>query len=194
MSGQKELGNVHEIEHFTRSKKLRWSSSLRGRKFGKRTTWIGIVALLTLNRPMKKAVSRWIGEGQFLSYRVCQAIRPGFLQPKQPEPSWSQQGNGPNRRDSSGISLGLPARPHSTAATAGLGRFNGGWTFGGGMANTILTDHFGGDSKAKADNLCIRFSSTLKLDDVESLIASKSSGTTSTRVPSEEAIEKSYVW
>jgi hypothetical protein len=34
-------------------------------------------------------------------------------------------------------------------------------------------DHLGGGSKAKTDNLCIRFPSTLKLADVETLIASR---------------------
>ena len=55
------------------------------------------------------------------------------------------------------------------------------------MANSIIMDHLGGGSRAKTDNLCIRFSSTLKLADVESLIASRIRDEI-TPVPSEEAI------
>ena len=48
-------------------------------------------------------------------------------------------------------------------------------------------DHLGGGSKAKTDNLCLRFSSALKLADVESLIASRMQEQI-TPLPSEEAI------
>ena len=61
------------------------------------------------------------------------------------------------------------------------------WTFAGGLANSIVMDHLGGGSKAKTDNLCLRFSSTLKLADVESLIASRMQERDHA-VPSEEAI------
>jgi hypothetical protein len=61
------------------------------------------------------------------------------------------------------------------------------WTFAGGLANTIVSDHLGANSKARTDNLCVRFASTLKLGDVESLIASRLPEEI-IPVPSEEAI------
>jgi ATP-dependent helicase Lhr and Lhr-like helicase len=61
------------------------------------------------------------------------------------------------------------------------------WTFAGGLANSIVADHLDGASKAKTDNLCLRFSSALKLADVKSLIASKMQEQLAPE-PSEEAI------
>jgi hypothetical protein len=62
------------------------------------------------------------------------------------------------------------------------------WTFAGGLANTLVMDHLGGVSKAKTDNLCIRFPSTLKLADVETLIVSRIRDEI-VPTPSEEAME-----
>jgi hypothetical protein len=61
------------------------------------------------------------------------------------------------------------------------------WTFAGGLANSIVLDHLGGGSRARTDNLRIRFSPTLKLADVESLIDSRIRDEI-TPVPSEEVI------
>jgi hypothetical protein len=61
------------------------------------------------------------------------------------------------------------------------------WTYAGGLANSIVMDHLGGDSKAKSDNLCLRFSSTTTLADVEAMIASRIHAEI-TPVPSDEAI------
>ena len=49
-------------------------------------------------------------------------------------------------------------------------------------------DHLIDGSKAKTDNLCLRFPSTMKLDDVEALIASRIRDEI-IPVPSQEAID-----
>ena len=51
----------------------------------------------------------------------------------------------------------------------------------------MVMDHLSDGSRAKSDNLCIRFSSALKLADVEALIASKMHEPI-TAAPSEDAI------
>ena len=47
------------------------------------------------------------------------------------------------------------------------------WTFGGGIANTLLSHHLVPGQNAKVDNLRIRFPASLKLADVESLVGSR---------------------
>jgi ATP-dependent Lhr-like helicase len=47
------------------------------------------------------------------------------------------------------------------------------WTFGGGIANTLLSHHLVPGQNAKVDNLCIRFPTSLKLADAESLVGAR---------------------
>jgi ATP-dependent Lhr-like helicase len=131
----------------------------------------------------EKGRSRWIGEGQFLSFRVCQAIR-CILAAETTEPCWSQRATAQIGE----IRLDYPWASHDQTTLVQLA--NGEvqwWTFAGGLANALVMDHLGGSSKTKTDNLCIRFASTMKLADVESLIASRSREEI-TVLPSEEAI------
>ncbi len=167
LSGQKELGNVHEST-FYKKQEGPVILVLAGRSW--KTNHLDWNRRIAHVEPTdERGRSRWIGEGQFLSFRVCQAIR-RILAAETTEPYWSQRATA----QISEIHLEYRWASHDRTTLVQLA--NGEvqwWTFAGGLANSIVMDHLGGGSKAKTDNLCLRFSSTLKLADVESLIDSR---------------------
>ena len=57
---------------------------------GRRPTWTGSGGSPTSSPTDRAGTSRWLGEGQFLSYRVCQAIRE-TLAGDEAEPYWSRR-------------------------------------------------------------------------------------------------------
>ena len=181
ISGQKELGNVHESTFYQKQEGPA-ILVLAGRNW--KTNHLDWNRRIAYVEPTdEKGRSRWIGEGQFLSFRVCQAIR-RVLAAETTEPYWSQRATAQIGE----IRLEYPWA--SDERTTLVQQANGEvqwWTFAGGLANSIVMDHLGGGSKAKTDNLCLRFSSTLKLADVETLIASRIRDEI-IPVPSEEAI------
>ena len=110
--------------------------------------------------------SRWLGEGQFLSFRICQAIR-RILATDTTEPFWSQRATAKIeevRAEYPWVSL-----DKTTLLQQPSGEVHW-WTFGGGMANTLLSHHLVPGQNAKADNLCFRFPTSMKLADAEALI------------------------
>jgi ATP-dependent Lhr-like helicase len=44
------------------------------------------------------------------------------------------------------------------------------WTFGGGVANTLCLQHLVPGQNARADNMCLRFPTSMKLAEAETLI------------------------
>lgn len=181
ISGQKELGNVHEST-FYKKQDGPVILVLAGRNW--KTNHLDWNRRIAYVEPTdEKGRSRWIGEGQFLSFRVCQAIR-RVLAAETTEPYWSQRATAQIGE----IRLEYPwASDERTTLVQQANSEVQWWTFAGGLANSIVVDHLGGGSKAKTDNLCLRFSTTLKLADVESLIASRIRDEI-IPVPSEEAI------
>jgi ATP-dependent Lhr-like helicase len=181
VSGQKELGSVHEST-FYQKQDGPLILVLAGRSW--KTNHLDWKRRIARVEPThEKGRSRWIGEGQFLSFRLCQAIRQ-VLGAESTQPYWSQRA----KAQIGEIRLDFPWATHD--GTTLLQRGNGEvqwWTFAGGLANSILMDQLTGGSRAKADNLCVRFSPTWKLPDVESLIATRMHDPI-TPSPSEEAI------
>jgi ATP-dependent Lhr-like helicase len=181
ISGQKELGSVHEST-FYKKQGGPVVLVLAGRSW--KTNHLDWKRRIAHVEPTdEKGRSRWIGEGQFLSFRVCNAIRK-VLAAESNEPYWSQRATAQIGE----IRLEYPWASHD--CTTLVQQANGEvqwWTFAGGLANSIVTDHLGGAVTAKPDNLCLRFSSALKLADVEALIDSKMREQIASD-PSEEAI------
>jgi ATP-dependent Lhr-like helicase len=167
LSGQKELGNVHEST-FYRKQEGPVILVLAGRSW--KTNHLDWNRRIAYVEPTdQKGRSRWLGEGQFMRFRVCQAIRTILASDKN-ESCWSQRATAKIGE----IRLEYPWM--SDDQTTLLQQPNGEtqwWTFAGGLANTIIADHLGGSSKAKPDNLFIRFASTLTMTEVESLIAQR---------------------
>jgi ATP-dependent Lhr-like helicase len=181
ISGQKELGNVHEST-FYKKQDGPVILVLAGRSW--KTNHLDWKRRIAHVEPTdEKGRSRWIGEGQFLSFGVCQAIR-RILAAETSEPCWSQRATAQVGE----IRLEYPwASPDRTTLVQQRNGEVQWWTFAGGLANTLVMDHLGGGKKARTDNLCIRFPSTLTLTDVETLIASRIREEI-VPVPSEDAI------
>ena len=182
VSGKKDLGSVHEST-FYKKQDGPVILVLAGRSW--KTNHLDWKRRIAYVEPTEeRGRSRWIGEGQFLSFRVCQAIR-HVLAAESTEAYWSQRATAQIGE----IRLKYPwaSNDRTTLVQQANGEVQW-WTFAGGLANSIVMDHLGGTSTVKTDNLCLRFSSTLKLDDVESLIGSKMQEQI-TPSPSEEALD-----
>src|SRR5207253_2661489 len=86
--GRKELGLVHESTFFSRDEGPA-TLVLAGRCW--KTTHLDWRRRVAHVEPTdRRGRSRWLGEGQFLSHRVCQSVRE-VLAGDLPESSWSQR-------------------------------------------------------------------------------------------------------
>jgi ATP-dependent helicase Lhr and Lhr-like helicase len=164
MSGQKELGHVHESTFFKRQDGP-VILVLAGRSW--KTNHLDWKRRIAHVAPTdERGRSRWLGEGQFLSFRVCQAIR-RILATDSTEPFWSQ-------RATAQMEEVRTECPWASLDSTCLVQHPSGevhwWTFGGGVANTLLSQHLVPGQNAKVDNLCVRFPTSFRLNDVESLV------------------------
>ncbi|MBN9519349.1 DEAD/DEAH box helicase [bacterium] len=182
MAGQKELGSVHESTFYKRDEGPP-VIVLAGRSWKtKHLDWKRRIA--HVEPAEERGRSRWLGEGQFLSYRVCQRIR-RLVAGDADQPDWSQ-------RATAQINEIRTEYPWASADTTSLVLHPGGevrwWTFGGGVANTLLADHLRPEAEVRVDNLSLRFSTSLKLNEVEELIGSLTADRIEP-VPADDAIE-----
>jgi ATP-dependent Lhr-like helicase len=167
LSGQKELGHVHESTFFNRQDGP-VILVLAGRNW--RTNHLDWKRRVAHVEPTdERGRSRWLGEGQFLSFRVCQAIR-RILATDSTDPFWSQRATDMMEEVRSECPWTNPDATSLVQHPSGEVRW---WTFGGGIANTLLSHHLVPGHEAKADNLCIRFPAPMKLRDVESLVGAR---------------------
>jgi hypothetical protein len=182
LSGHKELGFVHESTFYKREEGP-VILVLAGRSW--RTNHLDWKRRIAHVEPSdERGRSRWLGEGQFLSFRVCQAIR-RILATDSTEPSWSQRATAKMeevRKECPWASLNSTSLVQHPS-----GEFHW-WTYGGGVANTLLSHHLVPGENAKVDNLCIHFPASLKLADVESLVGSRL-GEEIRPTPDETAVE-----
>ncbi len=182
VAGQTELGSVHESTFYKRDEGPP-IIVLAGRSWKtNHLDWKRRVA--HVEPAEERGRSRWLGEGQFLSHRVCQQIR-RLLSGDVEQPVWS-------RRATAQINEIRTEHPWACDGATSIVRHPGGevrwWTFGGGVANTLLADHLRPKADARVDNLSIRFTTALKLNEVEVLIAALSADRIEP-VPAEDAIE-----
>jgi ATP-dependent Lhr-like helicase len=167
LSGQKELGHVHESTFFKRQVGP-VILVLAGRSW--KTNYLDWKRRIAHVEPTdERGRSRWLGEGQFLSFRICQAIR-RILATDSTDPSWSQRATAQMEE----VRMECPwASLDSTSVVQHPSGEVHWWTFGGGVANTLISQHLVPGQNAKADNLCIPFPTSMKLSDVESLVGSR---------------------
>ncbi len=182
LAGQKELGSVHESTFYKRDQGPP-VIVLAGRSWKtNHLDWKRRIA--HVEAAEEQGRSRWLGEGQFLSYRVCQRIR-RLLADDAGQPIWS-------RRAAAQINEIRTEYPWASADATSLVRHPGGevrwWTFGGGVANTLLADFLRPKAEVRSDNLSIRFTTSMKLNEVEELIGALSADRIEP-VPAEDAIE-----
>jgi ATP-dependent Lhr-like helicase len=160
MSGQKELGNVHESTFYKREEGPA-ILVLAGRSWKtKHLDWKRRIA--HVEPTDEKGRSRWLGEGQMLSHAVCQSIR-RILASDADEPAWS-------RRAVQQFTELRDEHPWVSADATSLVQMPNGqvrwWTFAGGVANTLLADALKPHCDVKSDNLSLSFPTASSLDTV----------------------------
>ncbi|MFO0887706.1 MAG: ATP-dependent helicase, partial [Isosphaeraceae bacterium] len=180
--GRKELGFVHESTFFKRDGGPT-VLLLAGRCWqATHLDWRRRVAHVEPTEQVGK--SRWLGEGQFLGHRVCQAVRE-TLAGDEVDPHWSRRAVariGEVREEFPWL------RPDSTALVRhpdGQVRW---WTFAGGVANTILAQQLGRFGEAKADNTAITIEGDPPMEEIREHLGSLSAHEMAA-VPDPRAIE-----
>ncbi len=164
VSGQKELGFVHESAFYRREDGPA-VLVLAGRSWKTNNLdWKRRVAHVEPSEG--KGRSRWLGEGQMLSNTICQSIR-RILSSGEPAPEWS-------RRASNQLEEIRNEHPWVSPNSTTLVRHSNGevrwWTFAGGIANTLLSDSLKSKYDVSADNLSLRFRAADSVDAVAKLI------------------------
>jgi ATP-dependent Lhr-like helicase len=164
MSGQKELGNVHEST-FYRNEEGPAILVLAGRSW--KTKHLDWKRRLAHVEPTdEKGRSRWLGEGQMLSHAICQSIR-RILASEGNDPAWSHRAvqQFDELRDEhpwvSADSTSLVQQANSEIHW---------WTFAGGIANSLLADTLKPNCDVKSDNLSLSFPTSSSVETVATLI------------------------
>jgi ATP-dependent Lhr-like helicase len=165
LSGQKELGFVHESTFYKRDDGPA-ILVLAGRSW--KTNHLDWKRRIAHVEPTaERGQSRWLGEGQFLSYRVCQSIK-AILAGEITVDYWSQ-------RATASMEEIRHEYPFVASGSTSIVRHSNGeirwWTFAGGIANKLITDHLNKVSEATGDNLAIRFRAVDDVDRVEELLS-----------------------
>ena len=161
LSGQKELGFVHESTFYRREDGGPTVLVLAGRSWKTmHLDWRRRIAHVEPSE--ERGRSRWLGEGQMLSHKVCQSIR-HILSRDDDDPCWSE-------RAKHQFAALRQEFPWISADTTTLLRQENGniqwWTFAGGVANTLLADSLKVVCSASGDNFCVRFPSPASVDAV----------------------------
>jgi ATP-dependent Lhr-like helicase len=182
VAGQKELGSVHESTFYKRDEGPP-IIVLAGRSW--RTNHLDWKRRIAHVEPAdERGRSRWLGEGQFLSYRVCQSIR-RLLAAADDQPIWS-------RRATAQLNEIRTEYPWLASEGTAIVRHPSGevrwWTFGGRVANTLVGEHLRPKAEVRVDNLSLRFLGSVKLNEVEEWVGSLSPDRIEP-TPSEDAIE-----
>jgi ATP-dependent Lhr-like helicase len=165
VSGQKELGYVHESTFYKRQDGP-VILVLAGRSW--KTNHLDWKRRVAHVEPTdERGRSRWLGEGQMLSYRLCQSIR-RILAAEEQAPFWSSRATACLDELRNEYSWVSPEATSSVRQANGEVRW---WTFGGGRANALLADHLRGQVDARGDNLAIKFPATSALDSVAELVS-----------------------
>lgn len=170
ISGQKELGSVHESTFYKRDDGPN-ILVLAGQSWKtKHLDWNRRIA--HVEPTDERGRSRWLGEGQFLSFEVCRSIR-RLLAEDSVEDFWSKRAR--ERADELRHEYPWVSADATTLLQSSSGEVQW-WTFAGGVANTILAQHLLPEQKHRIDNVCIRFPPEMRLADVESLVVSRLDG------------------
>lgn len=165
VSGQKELGFVHESTFYKRDEGPA-ILVLAGRSWKtNHLDWKRRVAHVEPTE--ERGRSRWLGEGQMLSYRLCQSIR-RLLAGEGQAPYWSSRATSCVEELRSEYAWASPEATSIVRHPSGEVRW---WTFGGGIANALLADHLRTQTDARGDNFAVRFPATSALDSIVELIS-----------------------
>jgi len=164
--GRKELGFVHESTFFNRNNKPS-VLLLAGRSW--KTTHLDWRRRIAHVEPSdQRGKSRWLGQGQSLSYEVCQSIRE-ILASNLSEPHWSQR----TTTQMAELRRQFPwIRTDSTALVQHSDADLRWWTFAGGVADMMLSQHFKRFGDTQSDNLSIRLDGKISPEQVRDYLGS----------------------
>ena len=164
MSGQKELGHVHESTFYKKDEGP-VILVLAGRSW--KTNHLDWNRQIAHVEPTdEKGRSRWLGEGQMLSHEICQSIR-SLLASDANDDRWSERCCSQFRELRDGYLWAI------NDSTALIQESNGEirwWTFAGGIANHLLGDALKRNFGSDGGNLSIRFPSTTTLEEITEAI------------------------
>ena len=164
--GKKELGFVHESTFFNRNNKPS-VLLLAGRSW--KTTHLDWRRRIAHVEPSdQRGKSRWLGQGQSLSYDVCQSIRE-ILASDLTEPHWSQRSTSrltELHEEFPWVRSGSTALLHHSDAELRW------WTFAGGVANTIFGHQLKRYGDTQSDNLSIRIEGNPSPEEVREYLGS----------------------
>ena len=182
MSGQKELGYVHESTFYKKDEGPA-ILVLAGRSW--KTNHLDWNRRIAHVEPTdERGRSRWLGEGQMLSHEVCQSIR-RLLASDEDDERWSERSCDQFQELRHGY-------PWADANSTSLVREPNGeirwWTFAGGIANHLLGDELKRHFDTNVGNLSIRLPSTVTLEAIAEAI-DQIEPETLRAIPSVEAIE-----
>jgi ATP-dependent Lhr-like helicase len=164
MSGQKELGFVHESTFYKREEGPA-ILALAGRSW--KTSHLDWKRKIAHVEPTdQKGKSRWLGEGQMLSHAICQSIR-RILSSDDDDPSWSTRAKA--QFDEIREEFPWIAAESTSVVLQPNGELRW-WTFAGGIANTLLADALKPHCDVKGDNLSLVFPKSTSLDEIAGLI------------------------
>ncbi len=164
VAGQKELGSVHESTFYKRADGP-VILVLSGRSW--KTNHLDWKRRVAHVEPTdERGRSRWLGEGQMLSYGLCQSIRRVLTDEERPS-FWSTRAAAGLEELRDEYSWASPEATSIVRHANGEVRW---WTFGGGIANALLADSLRPQIEGKPDNFGIRFPATVALDAVEKRI------------------------
>jgi ATP-dependent helicase Lhr and Lhr-like helicase len=160
VSGQKELGSVHESTFYKRDEGP-VILVLAGRSW--KTNHLDWKRRIAHVEPTEESGrSRWLGEGQMLSYLLCQSIR-RILAGEEQARFWSGRATACLEELRTENSWASPEATSIVRHPNGEVRW---WTFGGGIANALLADHLRTQIDVRGGNLAIKFPATSALDSV----------------------------
>ncbi len=158
LSGQKELGNVHEST-FYRKEEGPTILVLAGRSWKtKHLDWKRRIAYVEPTD--EKGRSRWLGEGQMLSHVLCQSIRSLFASGED-DPAWSSRARHQFKELRDEHPWVVASETTVIKQPNGQVRW---WTFAGGVANALLATTLKPQCDVKSDNLSLQFPSGSTFD------------------------------
>lgn len=182
VSGQKELGNVHESTFYNQEQGPP-ILVLAGRMWKvNHLDWKKRIAHVEATND--KGRSRWLGEGQSLSHAVCQSIRK-ILASDEINPSWSNRA-----KDRLNEIRDEHPWVYSDATSLVL-QPNGQirwWTFAGGIANSLLANALKPHCDVRSDNLSLVFANAGNPDAVGTLIQ-EINAEVMTPIPTEDMLD-----
>ena len=166
-NGKSEIGNVHESTFY----KAGDVDSpvilvLAGRNW-KLTNLDWKRRIAYVETTIERGQSRWVGEGQNLSFEICQAMK-HIVSTSTGEYYWSERTK--TKMQEIRMGYGFINMGESILLRQSIGEVQW-YTFAGGLANYLLADAISMPDAVKPNNLFIKIKTDMKMDQLQMLIS-----------------------